>query len=207
MGSDSINLYLRFLNVGAIEKIMQSDPIYANPAIGRYVESDPIGLRGGVSTFAYVEGDPLANRDPFGLAPGGVQCLVNKPKRPTYCYEKIKDEAFRDVGRVLAWGSGDDNTAYNAVGHCYGVCRLQKECGTVQRFVVAWGHEIISPNGKEPGYHIPLWKFPDGTRNDLKNNAEGVSCADGQPCGADIKKDCMTCCMQKFMAGSLSYSK
>jgi RHS repeat-associated protein len=178
-----------------------------DPQLGRYVQSDPIGLRGGMSTFGYVMGDPLAKRDPFGLAPGGVQSLVEKPKRPTYCYEKIRKEAFNEVGSVMAWGSGDDNTAYNAVGHCYGVCRLQKECGNAQRIVVAWGHEILSPNADGSGIHVPIIKYPDGTRNDIKNNAEGVGCAEGQPCGVDIKKDCMTCCMQKFMAGSLSYSK
>ncbi|MCZ2136182.1 MAG: RHS repeat-associated core domain-containing protein [Burkholderiales bacterium] len=36
-------------------------------AIGRYVESDPIGLRGGLSTFGYVKQQPNRLRDPDGL--------------------------------------------------------------------------------------------------------------------------------------------
>jgi len=41
-----------------------------DPIVGRYVQSDPIGLRGGIGTYGYALGRSLTVIDPLGLAPG-----------------------------------------------------------------------------------------------------------------------------------------
>ena len=78
-----------------------------DPSTGRYLESDPIGLEGGLNTFGYAGANPLANIDPYGLRyyPEWVWFngdLVNKSDRPLDAWiADLPDDVVRQ-------GCGDD---------------------------------------------------------------------------------------------------
>jgi len=46
-----------------------------DPSLARYVETDPLGLQGGVNAFTYAMGNPLSNIDPLGLTAEDVRAI------------------------------------------------------------------------------------------------------------------------------------
>lgn len=64
---------------------------YYDPTTGRYIQSDPMGLAGGISTYVYTHGNPLTFIDPLGL----VDVPFYIPDRKVISFVREKAAEFR----------------------------------------------------------------------------------------------------------------
>ena len=49
---------------------------YYDHVVGRYLQSDPIGIDGGTNLYTYVNANPVLRKDPFGLSPADIDRIL-----------------------------------------------------------------------------------------------------------------------------------
>ena len=83
---------------------------YYDPEAGRYITSDPIGLDGGLNTYSYVRGNPLAYSDATGLRPPTLDEAAFIRRHFSNCIDPatldIDIRTIGDTSRALSLGGG-----------------------------------------------------------------------------------------------------
>lgn len=149
-----------------------------------------------VTTYAYVDNNPLRWSDPQGLAPMGPHPLggaFHGRRSPSDIYnDAMKDARSRFPGSTLHNGPGD------AYRHCLASCMMTQENSEAEAAFLGWANEKRGDwtHGQEKGER----------EMDDANNAAGRVCGTM----ANSRQDCVNSCLnapltQSYPAGSTGY--
>jgi RHS repeat-associated protein len=133
-----------------------------DPKIGSYTQSDPIGLAGGINTYAYVGGNPVNFTDPFGLVKHTTGRTISCGKC-TIRIDYTFDEKLGVKTNHLHWnckgkeGSCGENGEESHGGSWDDAPENVKQCARESGFLGASSSSTDSPSPKVQVPAIPWW--------------------------------------------------
>jgi RHS repeat-associated protein len=123
-----------------------------DPSLGRYVQSDPIGLAAGPSTYGYVGGRPLSGVDRYGLFEGNIGDYL-KPA-VTVCVRASTVVVASSIALAagLASYSGNAGDACDTMekpDSCYTDCAEIERAIAGQKELVIWRYFRMLEDSKD----------------------------------------------------------
>ncbi|WAC72430.1 hypothetical protein OU995_23210 [Roseateles sp. SL47] len=130
-------------------------------SLGRYVQSDPVGLQAGVNTFAYVNADPLSLIDIKGLAPNSknasctkldlqvcsAKCGTSENVDACYVQNVVRTKEYDPV-------TGQKNVEIERIINC--ACKEEKNCPPERSWFDRLKDMMSPPQSYDPRLERPV---------------------------------------------------